>query len=58
MLFELANRGGLSVPTRFLSVLRYFITAFAVQCYSALDNDNEFKPKLIKISDQHFLVLW
>ena len=54
MLFKLANLDGLSVPTQ----LCFFVTAFAVQCYLALDNDNEFKLKLIKISNQHFLVLW
>ena len=47
-LFEVANRGGLSVPTE----ICFATTALAVQCYTVLAADESIKARLFKASNQ------
>ena len=43
-LFEMADRGGLSEPTEFC----YAVTTLAVQCYTAISENDEIMKKLLK----------
>ena len=47
-LFEMADRGGLSVPTE----ICFGTTALAVQCYTVLAADETIKARLFKMSNQ------
>ena len=47
-LFEVANRGGLSVPTE----ICFATTALAVQCCTVLTADESIKARLFKASNQ------
>ena len=47
-LFEMADRGGLSEPTEFC----YAVTTLAVQCYTAISENDEIMKKLLRCSNQ------
>ena len=47
-IFEMANRGGLSVPTE----VCFAVTALAVQCYTVMERDQSIKARLFKTNNQ------
>ena len=47
-LFEIADRGGLSVPSEFC----FAVTVLAVQCYAAIISNQEVKSKMMTVSNQ------
>ena len=47
-LFEIADRGGLSVPSEFC----FAVTVLAVQCYAAIIANQEAKSKMMTVSNQ------
>ena len=47
-LFDIANRGGLSMPTE----ICFTVTSLAVQCYNAIEADESIKKRLLAMNNQ------